>query len=1151
MIDNQEKLFPEDDLIHYGDKRHHRNLFLPKYLEKRSKDFRLHGEAQEKAYKIICKWADLEISGKLKEKKESKVKGEFITEVFGKALEFTLFSDNKEKWDIEPEYSVNGGTADAAIGLFKQNSKTLPKVLIEIKGPTVRLDHDRFNGRTPVQQCWDYLNSVPQCPWGIVTNIVSFRLYNRNNTPKAYQLFVLRDLKNEDKFRQFYYLFQREAYLPLYHGDIPRAESLLSDTGERKNEVGDELYQYYHQNRIELIKHLIHKPHNKTLEESIHISQKLLDRIIFVAFCENRDLLPQNSIYKAYNQLPPFTRVTNPRWQNFLDLFRSIDKGNKDQGIPPYNGGLFRQDDEVDNLHLDDKWTNFFNSIGKYDFRDEVNVDVLGHLFEKSISDIERIRSGGLFGETLDSNDKPKMQKSAERKRKGIYYTPPDFTSFITHNTIKKIINEKIEQEAKKEGLKKELIETAQPDKKYLRYWQKCLDLIRQIRIVDPACGSGAFLISAYDILEETYRDIIDQIVFHEESKNTTLYDNIPEFILHDNLYGVDLSPQAVEITQLALWIRSAEKGKSLTDLSNNIICGNSLVSDPSVNKQAMKWEDKFHDIFSREESGFDCVIGNPPWERIKLQEREFFDTSAPNIASAVNAATRRKLIDQLQKTNPELYNQYTDAKKYAEKTLEHVRKSDRYPLTQKGDTNTYAVFAELAYNIVAPNGRVGLLLPSGIATDNTTKDFFATLTNSKSLIGLYDFENKAAIFPDVHRSFKFCVLLFGGKQTQCDKSDFVFFARRMEEIQDKSRHISLTTEDIKLLNPNSQTCPIFRSNRDAEITKSIYGRVPVLIDKNRKEGGNQWGISFLRMFDQTNDAELFHTAEQLKTKKYRREGNIWIKGKKIFLPLYEAKMIQMYDHRAASITVKDENWFRQGQTATTTLVSHQNPEFTVEPRWWCEKSIVLDKSSNLSVPTLIAFKNVTSPTNQRTMIASFIPYVGVINSAPIILFDKTIKTTQQSCFLANLNSFILDYVVRQKIGNVNLNFFIIEQLPMFSPDFYLNSCPWNKKQTLENWISERVLKLTCTSNDMIPLAKSAGFKPPVHKWKTEDRINLMAELDAAYFILYQIKEDDLEYILSTFSITKNSEEGFLDTAGIKNQIFKHYNPLKKKISKG
>ncbi|MBI1902450.1 MAG: N-6 DNA methylase [Planctomycetia bacterium] len=859
----------------------------------------------------------------------------------------------------------------------------------------------------------------------------------------------------------------------------------------------------------------------KPLDLSIHIGQKLLDRIIFVAFCEDRDLLPAECLNQAYHFLPPFRQVTNPRWRNFLDLFRSVDEGIEgdsrfDKG---YNGGLFRHDPEVDDLQLDDSWTSFFRNVGTFDFRDEVNVEVLGRLFERSIGELERLRATGLFGTGFgDAKAKPPtMPKSPERKRFGIYYTPPEFTRFIVNRTVGTVVHERLEQVRQRHKLTAEDLRTDQTTPALEAFWREAINELRSIKVCDPACGSGAFLVQAYDLLEERYVEAVEHLRPYDGESIEKIYDGIPDFILTDNLHGVDLSEQAVEITQLALWIRSTRRNQRLSDLSENIVCGNSLVADPGVHPRAMTWKESFPAVFDRPGSGFDCVIGNPPWERMKVQEREFFALAAPEIAGAVSAAERRKMVAKLKEGRPELFARYEQAQAAADKALTYARESGEFPLTGKGDINTYMLFAELARHVVRPKGRVGLVLPSGVATDKTTREFFAALINSEALIALYDFENKAATFVDVHRSSKFCVLLFGGDQVQTSTVDFAFFAREMEDLADKRRHVTLSKKDIALLNPNTRTSPIFRSPRDAELTKAVYRRVSILIDHNRKEGGNPWGIKFVTMFHQTNDAEVFHTPEKLKKAGFKLEGNCWIKGKRTFLPLYEAKMLQAYDHRAASVIVQKGNWVRQGQTDETTPVAHANPEYVVLPRWWVDEKEVDRVLRARRQRVYLAYKDVTSATNRRTMIAAFIPDVAAVNSAPLVLTGKGIPPRLACCLLANLNSIPLDYVARQKVGGVHLNYFIVEQLPIFSPDRYADRCPWDKRQTLEKWISERVLKLSCTADDMRPLAEAADFDPPVHKWKDAERAELMAELDAAYFVLYGLSREDVEFVLTTF----------------------------------
>jgi hypothetical protein len=543
------------------------------------------------------------------------------------------------------------------------------------------------------------------------------------------------------------------------------------------------------------------------------------------------------------------------------------------------------------------------------------------------------------------------------------------------------------------------------------------------------------------------------------------------------------------------------------------------LVHDAAVHPAGFDWRERFPAVFG--EAGFDCVIGNPPWERMKLQEREFFSLPAPEIATATNAAKRRQLVAKMESDDPALYERYQEALGAADSLLTYCRTSDEYPLTGKGDINTYAVFAELAYRLVAPHGRVGLLVPSGIASDMTTKDFFAAVAESKRLIRLYDFENRLKkFFPDVDNRFKFSILNFGGEQAAASHADYVFFAHRVEELEDRKRHIALSGKDIRLLNPNTRTCPIFRTRRDAEITKAIYRRVPILIDTKRKGStGNPWGIQFKTMFHQTNDAELFREAETLEADGFKLKGNRWIKGKKVFLPIYEAKMLQDYDHRAADVVTDKSNWVRQGQTEKRSLVGYQNPEQLAMPRFWVD-------SHEVEMPEWgsLGFKDITSPTNQRTMIAAFAPNAGFTNH--FVIVRSELPPVRQMCLLANLNAFAYDYCTRQKIGGVTLNFFIVEQVPTLPPDAYNKRCPWDRRTTLETWISERVLKLTCTAEDMLPLAEACDFTSGsfqaeyggrLNKWDEVERRELTAELDGLFAHLYGLTEEEFAYVLTTF----------------------------------
>jgi|GEM_PF-274544 len=1188
------RLFEQHERAFERRTRRQRALFIPRFLREAAANQQLSGAAQEKAHTIAIRWADLESLGQLAKHKETSIDTQFLDQLFGDGLGYAVKTQSPSAWQLEHKFTVTTvGTADAALGEFP-NAKS-PTVVVELKDSQTDLDRDRSNGRTAVQQCWDYLNALPGCEWGIVSNFSTIRLYYRSKGTLNYEEFTLQELRSRDRFNEFYALFERGGLVTSALGQPPRALALLQKTEKRQKEVGDDLYKQYQWRRLELIEHL-NLEEGKDLDEAIRISQKILDRIIFIAFCEDRGLLPENSLAETKRDVRTYSRARNPAWESFLDFFTAIDKGGKIRGkqeITAFNGGLFADDPTINALDLEDeKWTNSFAGFGTFDFSEEVNVEVLGHLFERSITELEKLRVGGLFalkaniagtngnghaaanaakGKAAKGKSKPtkpaadggaddsplsKMPKSAQRKRFGIYYTPPAFTGLIVERTVDALVRDRFAALAKQHKVDPEAREN-QDAKKLRAYWTACLDILKALTICDPACGSGAFLIRAYDALDAHYKTVVHGLggAGLPTGDLAPIEDSIPDLILNHNLYGVDLSREGVEITQLALWIRSARKGKTLADLSKHIIHGNSLVSDKAVDPYALDWAKAFPHVFEKGgPGGFSCIIGNPPWERVKVQDREFFSLTDPDTAEAVSAADRKKRIAAMPTSNPELHTSYLAARENAQKVLDYARGSGRYPLTGKGDVNLYMLFAELARALVAADGLVGILVPSGIATDDTTKEFFSGLMDDKRLVSLYDFENRDKVFEDVDGRFKFTALVFGGKERTTERADFVFFAHSVEETSDvyKQRHIPLTAADMALLNPNTKTCPIFRTRRDADLTKAIYKRVPILIDENRKQGGNPWGIKFFTMFHQTNDAEHFAEAKVWDKKGYKLQGNVYVRGgtalqsgegepkaktkataqessatkgrSKRALPLYEAKMVQAFDHRAASVVVDDANWVRQGQKAETSLVQHQNPEFPVLPRWWVGEDVVSEAMSDVpkNGPWYMGFKDITSPTNERTMIASFVPISAVTNKFVLALTHVPPRT--QCALLANFNAFVFDYTTRQKIGGITLNFFIVQQLPTLPPDIYADKCPWSKRETLEHWISERVLKLSCTAEDMIPLANACGFTggrgDGVHLWKEKERAELRAELDAAYFILYGIQRADAEYMLSTFTST-------------------------------
>ena len=373
---------------------------------------------------------------------------------------------------------------------------------------------------------------------------------------------------------------------------------------------------------------------------------------------------------------------------------------------------------------------------------------------------------------------------------------------------------------------------------------------------------------------------------------------------------------------------------------------------------QFFHWHLAFPEVFEGGGGGgFDCVLGNPPWERVKLQEKEWFAERSPEIADAPNAAARKRMIRALEDDDPELYRAFLDALRQSEGWSHLMRNSGRYPLCARGDINSYAVFAEGMRSVLNERGRVGCVLPTGIATDDTTKFFFQDVVGTKSLVSLFDFENKGVFFPDVHSSYKFCLFTAGsGAQPAADHAEYVFFAHAVEELRDPERRFTLSPDDIALLNPNTRTCPTFRSRSDAELAKAIYRRVPVLVRKARdgQPEESPWGIRFDRMFDMSNDSHLFRTREQLEADGWELTGNVFRKDGMEYLPLYEAKMIHHFDHRWAS-------YRREAGSDVAVDVARedkQNPGFAALPRYWVEAREVRLRVAKLPKGLLSALRD-------------------------------------------------------------------------------------------------------------------------------------------------------------------------------------------------
>ncbi|MGH2341813.1 Eco57I restriction-modification methylase domain-containing protein [Segnochrobactraceae bacterium EtOH-i3] len=517
---------------------------------------------------------------------------------------------------------------------------------------------------------------------------------------------------------------------------------------------------------------------------------------------------------------------------------------------------------------------------------------------------------------------------------------------------------------------------------------------------------------------------------------------------------------------------------------------------------RAFHWPLEFPDVMGR--GGFDVVLGNPPWERIKLQEQEFFAARSPEIASAPNKATRDRLIKALA-TAPDgspdrrLSEEFLTARREAEATSAFVRvegaAGGRFPLTGRGDVNTYALFAELFSRLARQ--RAGVIVPTGIATDATTAPFFSALVTEKRLFSLFSFKETRALFPATDDRSSFCLL------TLCQDGEaarFAFSLLKTEQITDPERNFTLSPEAIAAINPNTRTAPVFRSRADAELTAKIYARAPVLIDESKGAAGNPWGVSFLAMFHMSNDSGLFRTAAQLAAAGCVRVGTDWEHGATRFVPLYEAKMIHQFDHRWAGYAGNGVD------TASFDAREKADPTFEPAPRYWVPEEEVTGRlaAKGWNRGWLMGWRDIARATDERTTISSIIPRVACGDKYLLLLPNATTKLC--TSLHANLNSLIFDYVARQKLGGTSYKYFTMRQNCALPPAFYTDA--------RLTFVTPRVLELTYTSFSLAPFARDLGFDGPPFPWDEARRAELRAELDAFYARAYDLTRDELRYIL-------------------------------------
>lgn len=673
------------------------NLFNQKLLiQKAQEEINLSDYFEKR--KILNNWINSLEKGILSKSKEEEFQGEFLNDIFSLILGAVNKSSGNDEWNLQRESKtrIDGQKADGVIGFFDVNGKDDVRAVIELKGPTISLDQRQKRSgdtRTPVEQAFNYAPKYGKnCQWVIVSNYKEIRLY-RSNDMTEYEVFFLENLKDDLEFQKFIYILSFEALVGTANKKA-KALELSEEYQKNQIEIEKKFYNEYKNIRLHIFENM--KENNPETDENTLLEkvQKLLDRFLFICFCEDKGLLEKDFFNTILKKGKDFGSI--------FDIFKVfcnwINLGNPKENISHFNGGLFKNDDVLNSLNIDDKVFEELKKISDYDFDSDLNVNILGHIFEQSISDIEELKKS-ISGEEFD-------QKKSKRKKDGIFYTPQYITKYIVENSIKNWLDDKRkelgEDDLPKLNEKDYIFDIAKKNytknyRKHIEFWQQYREAVRNIKIIDPACGSGAFLITAFEFLLN-YNKYLDDKIFDLVGTSDLFSDRTKE-ILQNNIFGVDLNKESVEITKLSLWLKTADKNKTLASLENNIKCGNSLIDDPEIaGNLAFNWEKEFPEIFAN--GGFDIVVGNPPYvsaEYISEIEKTFYEKN--------------------------YYSAY-------------------------GRQNLYIIFYEKAINLLKENGNLGFITPYTILKNMYYKEIREYILKNTSILEIIDFKG-ITVFQD------------------------------------------------------------------------------------------------------------------------------------------------------------------------------------------------------------------------------------------------------------------------------------------------------------------------------------------------------------------------------------------------------------------
>ncbi|MDG5821434.1 N-6 DNA methylase [Natronococcus sp. A-GB7] len=528
-------------------------------------------------------------------------------------------------------------------------------------------------------------------------------------------------------------------------------------------------------------------------------------------------------------------------------------------------------------------------------------------------------------------------------------------------------------------------------------------------------------------------------------------------------------------------------------------------------------WELEFPLVYQK--GGFDCVLANPPWERLRFEPAKFFAVSRPDIANTSTASKRNAMIEELEEEDPELYEEYLTVSEGLEKTTSFIRSSGKYELTGQGNVNTYAVFSELALQNTSPRGYNGLIVPTGIATDASTQEYFQKIVEEQQLKSLFDFENSKGIFPAVHRSYKFCLLAQTGKDNPQEEFELAFYLTRVEQLHnDDDNRFKLTRNDIERINPNTKNCPTFESAKDAELILKIHDSIGAFVVEN-DDAGNPWEANIHRMFHMSDDSGLFESYADLRGRDFNRTAQRLECGEENLIGLYESKQTHQYNHRFSTFETSPKDEMDKGDASRIEKEELDNPHKLATPRYWIPYDEYAAKSGQ---DWHVVLREIARATDRRTAIFCILPEAATGNSLNHISGPSA---DEALLLIAAFNSYTQDFVARQKVGGTHLNNFITRQLPIPDPERFeqirYNDAPIGDR------IKELALQLTYHAVDLEEFAREAGYDSEPFSYTTPNgrpREEVRFELEALMAHVYGVDAADFERLFSTFEQIRDEE---------------------------